>query len=79
MRAGAATAVLDPGAVPEVIVRRTISVRAFDADGMMTDAAVIAGTDVGAAIDRLFGDPAVAHVDLHNAAPGCFAARAMRA
>ena len=79
VRAGAATAVLDPGAVPEVIVRRTISVRAFDADGMMTDAAVIAGTDVGAAIDRLFGDPAVAHVDLHNAAPGCFAARAVRA
>lgn len=79
VRAGAATAVLDPGVVPIVIARRTISVRAFDADGVMTDAAVTAGSEVAATLDRLFGDPAVAHVDLHNAAPGCFAARAVRA
>lgn len=68
-----------PGEVPEVIARRLISARAFDAHGMMTDADVAEGSAIAPLIERLFADPAVAHVDLHNARPGCFAARAVRA
>jgi len=79
VREGAVRAEPAPGEVPEVIVRRLISARAFDADGMMTDADVLPGTEVGALLGGWFADPAVVHVDLHNAKPGCFAARAVRA
>ena len=79
VRAGAVRAEPAPGEVPEVIVRRLISARAFDAAGMMRDADVLPGTEVAALLDVWLADSTVAHVDLHNAKPGCFAARAVRA
>ena len=79
VREGAAEAHPAPGEVPEVIARRLISARGFDAGGMMTDADVAEGPAIAPLIERLFADPAVVHVDLHNARPGCFAARAVRA
>ncbi|QXQ06677.1 DUF1203 domain-containing protein [Sphingosinicellaceae bacterium] len=78
VRESVAAAHLEPDTVPAVVARRMISARAFDADGMMASAEVVPGADVNAALDRLFADPAVVHVDLHNAAQGCFAARAVR-
>lgn len=78
VREGAERAHPAPGEVPEVIARRLISARGFDVGGMMTDADVASGADVGPLIERMFADPAVVHVDLHNAKPGCFAARAVR-
>jgi len=63
-------------AVPPVLsVRKAISLRAFDADGMMIEAEVVAGSEVDTAILRMFADPAVAYLHAHNAARGCFAAR----
>ena len=79
VREAAVRAAPPPGEVPEVITRRLISIRAFDAAGMMTDADVIPGTTVGERLEAMFADPAVRHIDLHNAKPGCFAARAIRA
>ncbi len=79
VREGAAAAAPAPDTVPEVITRRLISARAFDADGMMSAADVVPGEAVAATLKQMFADPAVAHVDLHNARPGCFAARAVRA
>ena len=79
VREGAEQAHPEPGEVPEVIARRLISGRAFDAAGMMTDADVAEGDAVAPLIERLFADTAVVFVDLHNARPGCFAARAVRA
>ena len=79
VREGVAQAHPKPDTVPWVAARRKISVRAFDADGMMASAEVVPGAEVKATLDRMFDDPAVVHVDLHNAAPGCFAARAVRA
>ena len=78
VREGVTAAQPEPDTVPEVIARRLISVRAFDADAMMVHAEVTPGTEVKPALERLFADPAVVHVDLHNAAQGCFAARAVR-
>ena len=64
--------------VPEVIASRLLSVRAFDVSGMMVDADVVAGEAVAPGINRQFADPAVAFLHLHNAKPGCFAARVVR-
>lgn len=65
-------------AIPEVLSSRLLSVRAFDSSGMMVDADVVAGEAVGALINQQFADPAVDYLHLHNAKPGCFAARAVR-
>ena len=79
VRENAITADLPPGTVPAVIARRVISWRAFDGAGMMTACDVVVGGEVASALTAAFADPAVVHVDLHNAKPGCFAARAVRA
>jgi hypothetical protein len=68
-----------PGEVPEVIRSRLLSVRAFDAQGMMLDADVVQGSEVAATIERMFADQSVAYLHLHNAKPGCYAARVDRA
>ncbi len=65
--------------VPEVLRRRLISLRAFDADDMMLDADVMQGTELAPAIARFFADPRTAYLHAHNAKPGCYAARVDRA
>ena len=65
--------------IPEVLGSRLLSVRAFDASGMMVDADVVAGMVVARLIEQQFANPTVAYLHLHNAKPGCFAAQAIRA
>ena len=62
-------------AVPPVFVSRILSLRAFDGDGMMQDAAVAQSGESDAAIRALFDDPRIAYIHAHNAARGCFSAR----
>ena len=64
--------------VPDVLARRLLSVRAFDGAGMMTDADVVEGVELAPLIGRMFADPAVAYLHVHNARRGCFAARVDR-
>lgn len=79
VREGAAEYRPVPGAVPEVLRRRTLSARAFDEQGMMVAAEIVAGTALEPVIAALLGDPQAAYLHLHNAGPGCFAARVDRA
>jgi hypothetical protein len=65
--------------VPEVLRRRMLSIRGFDKEGMMRDADVVDGQEVASAIVRIFGNPEIDFIHLHNAKPGCFAARVDRA
>lgn len=64
--------------VPPVIARRLVSVRAYRADGEMLDAEVVPGAELAAIVARCFADAAVAYLHVHNARPGCFAARVDR-
>jgi hypothetical protein len=61
--------------VPAALRVRTLSLRAFDACGMMTDADLVDGANVEALVERLFHDPRTAYLHAHYAKPGCFAAR----
>ena len=79
VREGAVEAVPAIDEVPALLRRRLLSVRAFDGRGMMTDADVVEGTALEPVVERLLGDPAVAYLHLHNAKPGCYAARVDRA
>ena len=65
--------------IPGVLRIRLLSVRAFGRDGMMLDADVVDGAALERTIERLFADPAVAYLHLHNAKPGCYAGRVDRA
>ncbi len=79
VRAGAVEARPEVGEVPPVLRRRLLSVRSFDASGMMVDADVVEGRDVEPVIERLLARPDAAYLHLHNAKPGCYAARVDRA
>ena len=75
---GAMQAAQYVGVVPPSLDRRILSIRAFDVAGMMTDAALVQPGEADAAFRKMLADPAVDHLDAHNATRGCFAARVER-
>jgi hypothetical protein len=79
VREGAACAAVPPGEVPEMIRNRIISLRAFDASGMMVNADLAEGEAVATRIESLFQHPDTDYLHLHFAKQGCFAARVSRA
>ena len=66
-------------ALPEQLRTRLLSIRAFDADGMMIDADVADGRDADAVIERLLADTRATYLHVHYARQGCYAARIERA
>lgn len=68
-----------PGEVPDMLARRLLSARVYDADWMMTDADVVEGDDLSARLEHWFGIPSSAVVHLHTARRGCFMAGVRRA
>lgn len=79
VREAAVEAAPAPGEVPELLARRLLSVRAYDAGWMMTDADVVEGRDLAGRLEAWLADSAVATVHLHTARRGCFMAEAKRA
>lgn len=65
-----------PGAL---LARKAVSLRAFDAAGMMVDADLAPGDALEPIIARMFDQPGVAYIHAHNAGRGCYAARIDRA
>lgn len=60
--------------VPETILKRLVSVRAFDAGHMMIDADVVDGAQAAGLFERLLSNPAASYLHVHNAKRGCYAA-----
>jgi len=65
--------------VPEVILKRLVSVRAFDERHMMIDADVVEGAQAAELFDRLLSNPAASYLQVHNARRGCYSSRVERA
>lgn len=65
--------------VPDSLRIRLLSLRAYDDQGMMLDADVVEGMAIEAVIARLFDNPAVRYLHVHNARRGCYAGRIDRA
>ncbi|HEX9963565.1 MAG TPA: DUF1203 domain-containing protein [Allosphingosinicella sp.] len=63
---------------PPVFDGRTLSLRGFDAEGMLSGALLAMPGEADAAIRSLFERPAVETIHAHNAAAGCFAAKIVR-
>ena len=64
--------------VPPVFEKRVLSLRGFDADGMMADAALAQPGEADAAIRKLFENPEIETIHAHNATRGCFSAKIER-
>lgn len=79
VRKGVDQADLKVDEIPDFFKHRDISVRAFDANHIMVNACVVPKNgDVKSAVDAFFENEKVDYIHFHFAAPGCFAAKAIR-
>ncbi len=78
VRENAVQAQCASGEVPDLLRSRMLSVRGFDAQGMLIEADLVDGRALEPAIERLLSDLNVAYLHLHYAKPGCYAARVDR-
>jgi hypothetical protein len=65
--------------VPPVFEKRVLSLRGFDAHGMMAEAMLTQPGEADAGIRKLFANPEIQTIHAHNATRGCFAAKIERA
>lgn len=79
VREGAARAAELVDALPESMLIRPISLRAFDEAGDMIDADLAEGSAIETVIERLLANPTVDYIHAHYARHGCYAARIDRA
>jgi len=79
VRRGVATALPAAGEIPLMLQHRLLSLRAYDADAMLIGAEVAEGADLEATIRRLFADEKASYLHVHNARPGCYNCRVVRA
>jgi hypothetical protein len=64
--------------VPPVFQTRVLSLRGFDANGMMADAILTEPGEADEGIRTLFSNPEIATIHAHNATRGCFSAKIER-
>jgi hypothetical protein len=64
--------------VPPALARRLLSVRAFDASGLMISAEIMEGKDLPPYVEAQLANPDVEYLHAHYARRGCFAARIHR-
>lgn len=79
IREGAAETYESIDEIPEVMLTRLLSLRAYSADGMMLDADIATGSQIEPLIARLFDNPLVSYIHAHNAKRGCYSGRIDRA
>jgi hypothetical protein len=63
---------------PPVFEGRPLGLRGFDAGGNLHDARLALPGEADEKIRELLANPAIAYIDAHNAAHGCFSARVER-
>lgn len=78
IKEGAEQAYEGTGSLPEVMLVRPLSLRAFDADHMMVDADVADGSVALPVINRFLANPDVTYIHVHTAKRGCYLARIER-
>lgn len=67
------------GEIPDVVLIRTMSVRAYDDNGMMVNGEVVPGRELKSRIEELFANPKLSYLHLHNAGAGCYSCKVERA
>lgn len=75
VRRDAEQAQLAVNEIPQGFLDRIVAARAFDKTGMMVDADIATGDELGILINRLLKLPRVEYLHLHWAKFGCYAAK----
>lgn len=75
VREWATTAVPQKNEVPDMLRHRLLSVRAFDAAGMLIDADTVDGKRLESLIERLLRNESADYLHVHNAKLGCYMAQ----
>jgi len=78
VRRGAQCAARFVDECPPVFTGRAIALRGYDSNGMLASARLALPGEADVHIRSLLDEPAIAYIDAHNAAYGCFAARIER-
>jgi hypothetical protein len=78
IRKGAEQAYPKIDEVPRQFMNRALSLRAFNDHAMIVGADLVAGEELGGALEKLLANPEAAYVHIHYAKFGCYAARADR-
>ena len=65
--------------IPAMFRHRLLSIRGYDAAAMLVAAEVVNGSELEDAIRRLFAGEKVSYLHIHNAGPGCYNCRVVRA
>lgn len=65
--------------IPEQLRKRLLSLRGYDAQGMLRAAELADGLELEAGLEAMFAIDDVAYIHLHFAKPGCYAALVERA
>lgn len=79
VKEGATTRYSQTGEVPDVMQRRTLSLRGIDCGGHIVDAVLATGAGIEPQILKLFENPDITYIHAHFAQRGCFSARIDRA
>lgn len=79
IRRGASTARPDVDEIPVMFRHRLLSVRAYDTTDMLSGAQVVTGTGIEATVRHFLTDAKVSYLHVHNAGPGCYNCRVVRA
>ena len=79
VRRNAATARPAVDEIPDMFRHRLLSVRGYDATAMMVVAEVVDGSELRDTIRRFFANASVSYLHIHNARPGCYNCRVVRA
>ncbi|MBL4784888.1 MAG: DUF1203 domain-containing protein [Cohaesibacteraceae bacterium] len=66
-------------AIPDVMHKRMIALRAFDINHLMVDAEIAQGDAIEIEVQRMLANADVAYIQAHNARRGCYSGRIERA
>ena len=73
VREGATRQFDEVNVIPEVLLRRPISLRAFDSENMIVAAEITEGEALSKALQQLLALPRLSYIHAHYAKPGCYA------
>ena len=79
VRSGARTASPAADEIPTMLRHRLLSIRGYDAAAMLVAAEVVKGSEIEDTIWRSFANGKASYLHVHNAGPGCYNCRVVRA
>jgi len=72
IRKGILTKELGINEIPVMLNHRLLSFRGFDKDGFMKEAITEKGVNTKEVIEKIFENPEIDYIHIHNSSPGCY-------